>query len=633
MKYDANSIEVLDARDAVRKRPGMYIGGTDKQGLHHLLKEIVDNAVDEFLNGHASEIKVTLHKDKKSVTILDNGRGIPTDIEKKTGKSGVEVVFTHLHAGAKFNTEGAYKGSGGLHGVGAAVTNFLSKSLSVTVYKKKEKAKKIDFFEGVSEKGIITLEDTASKVSGTEVTFTPDFELFECKEFEPSYIHDYLKNKTFVNSKLKIIFEDKYGNEVHTFYHENGLLDFLKERVTTNKYVPLNETPFDVQGETQNIQYHIMLQWTNSTSEDANSFVNAIHTSEGGTHEAGVKDGVVKALKAYMDIQGVKSNLKLKSEDFREGLVSITNIFYAGDLQFQSQNKVKLNNPEIQGVLSSAIKNQLEQMLFQNPSTSDEIVERILAAAKARQASRIKQDLPKKLNARKLTLPGKLADCESNDPSECEIFLTEGDSASGTGKMARDRKVQAILPLRGKVLNSENVDIVDVMKNKELSAVVEALGCGIGKSFNTKKLRYHKIILLMDADSDGHHITTLMLTFFFRHMPELIEGGFIYLANPPLYRIVWGKNTEWVFDDEAKNKILANIKTAPEIYRFKGLGEMMPDTLWETTLNPSTRKLIQVEIPDKDETDVTFQSLMGKDSKARFEMVQENLSRINSIDF
>jgi DNA gyrase/topoisomerase IV subunit B len=645
--YEGDDIQVVEGRDAVRMRPGMYIGGTDKASLHHLIWEIVDNSVDEAMNGHASEINVTLHASGDRVTVKDDGRGIPLSIEKKTGRPAVEVVFTKLHAGAKFDG-GSYKSSGGLNGVGASVTNFLSKDLSVRVFRD-EVIHQLAF-----EQGILTQEleevGTYSKHSrqgtGTEVTFAPDPEIFPSVVFDPVYIRERLEVKTYINPGLKITFTEEATKEKVTFHHPDGIVEFLTHMVTREKATPVHTPAICIAGEPEGdygLEYEVALQWTEDTSETCLSFVNSIPTPQGGTHESGFRDALYAAVRAYMETSSdVPKKLTIRAEDIREGIKAIVNLKTEGEKQFQSQNKVKLTNPEIQPRVSGDLKVKLESYLFSNPSTADVIVQRIVASARAREASRsiAKKARSSKKNARKLTLPGKLADCSSNEPSECEIFLVEGDSAGGNAKVARNRETQAILPLRGKVLNAETAKSSSVLKNKELSGIVEALGCGVGDTLDLDDLRYHKVILLMDADSDGHHISTLLLTFFYRYMPELIEEGHVYIAAPPLYRIMHGKDRYWAETDAEKENLIQKLtlqdaRKSIEVSRFKGLGEMMANTLKETALDPATRSLIRVEIQDgtEEDTDDMISSLMGKDASARQALIEENLTDLDSLDF
>lgn len=644
--YIASSIQVLDSREAVRKRPGMYIGGNDSNGLHHLLWEISDNSIDEAINGHANLIHVILNEDGESVTVKDNGRGIPVDIDPKLNRSALEIIFNTLHAGAKFEA-GSYKGSGGLHGVGASVTNFLSEFLTAKVYRD-EKIYEVRFEKGNLTQGL-TEVGSYSKYSrqgtGTEISFKPDPEIFPETKFDASLIAERLKIKTYVNPGLKILFEDLQSGTRYEFHHEGGIAEYLTELVKESKTKPIHIPCISLQGNSEssvaNSKFEVVLQWTDDTKEDIRSFVNAIPTHDGGTHENGFREGLVRAIRTYMEVSpSVPKKLEIKTEDIREGLKAIVNLFYEGDLQFQSQNKVRLNNTDVQSFISGSVKNSLEQFLFNNSSTAEEILARIIAASRARQASRVASaKIRKGSSAKKLTLPGKLADCTSNIPSECEIFFAEGDSASGTGKQARDRHTQAILPLRGKVLNTEGMSLSAILKNKEISDIVEALGCGIGSSFDISKLRYHKIILLMDADSDGHHITTLFLTFLYRFLPDLIRAGHVYVAQPPLYKIMWGKERFWAKSDEEKDSLIKDLtkkdsRKKIEISRFKGLGEMMADTLKETALDPKTRSLIQVRLSDslQDETSESISNLMGKDASKRYQMILENLDLIGDLD-
>lgn len=646
-KYDGSNIQLLENREAVRLRPGMYIGGTDKEGLHHLVWEIVDNSVDEAMNGYASKIEVTLHADGSTVTVKDDGRGIPISPEKKTGKPAVEIVFTKLHSGSKFSTGGAYKSSGGLHGVGAAVTNFLSETLTASVYKD-EKIYQIDFEKGhlkESLREVGTYSKYSAQGTGTEITFTPDGEVFPSTTYDPKVIAERLEVKTYVNPGLTIEFKDEVNGDSYTFHHPEGIAEYLAHVIKVEQLSPIHTPSIRLEGSSENgdkVTYEVVLQWTEDTHEQCHSFVNAIPTHDGGTHEAGFRDGLAKAVRAYLDTTDlVPKRLSIKAEDIREGLRVILNVKTEGEIQFQSQNKVRLNNPEMVGLISGGVKTEMETYLFSNSATAEKIGQRIVAAAQARKASRsIKAKArSRSRNARKLTLPGKLSDCASDDATKNELFLVEGDSAGGNAKVARNREHQAILPLRGKVLNAETAKTSSVLKNKELSGIIEALGCGVGDHFNINNLRYHKVIFLMDADSDGHHISTLLLTFFFRYFPELIEAGHIYLAQPPLYKIMHGKDRHWANTEAEKEALLKKLvkkdaRKKIEISRFKGLGEMMADTLRETTLDPLTRSLIQVEIPNglEVETEQVISDLMGKDSTARQDLILSEITTLNDLD-
>lgn len=641
--YTGSDIQVLDMREAVRKRPGMYIGGTDKGGLHHLMLEILDNAIDEHMAGYAGRIEVRLHGgDGGTISIKDNGRGIPVGVEARTGKSALEVVFTNLHAGGKFD-HSTYKGSGGLHGVGAAVTNFLSESLTARVWRD-EKIYAISFARGVPDPGGVREEGVYSKYSqtgtGTEVVFRADPEIFPSTKFDAGHIAEILDIKAYINPGLEIVFRDDSTGTTHTYKHDRGVVDYLGEITRGEKRV--HPDPIILEGTTDragaNLKYTIVLGWCEAPREEVKSFVNSIPTHDGGTHDAGFREGLYRAWRAYLG--STDNKVDIKNEDIREGLFAVINIFYEGDLQFQSQNKVRLNNPEVQPVLSHVVRGGLEDFLYKNPSVAGVIVQRVEAAARARMASRAAQRVSKRSKqAKKLLLPGKLADCASDTPAECELFLVEGDSASGTGKMGRDRQTQAILPLRGKVLNTEGMGIPALLKNKELAGIIEALGCGIGPHFDITALRYRKVILLMDADADGLHIATLLLTFFYRHMPELIRQGHIYLANPPLYRIVRGGDTYWAYSDGERDAVLAKLgdRYTPDISRFKGLGEMMAETLKETTMDPATRILTRVTLPTGGEgeqaIDETLSNLMGKDASKRYDLILENLDLLGDLDF
>ena len=637
--YTGKDIQVLEGLEPVRKRPGMYIGGTGKAGLHHLLWELVDNAVDEATNGYASLIEVVLHEDGKSCTVSDNGRGIPVDKHPVKKIPTLELILTTLHSGGKFDGKN-YITSGGLHGVGSSVVNALSQEMVATV-KRDGKVYTQRFGRGLP---ITKLRKTGTdRGTGTSIFFRPDHEIFKSIKFDAALIADRLEVKTYLNGSLKIFFKDESNRTRHVFQHEGGITEYLEHLLEKQNVRTVHQDVFNVRQKDiiDGYRVEIALQWTEWPKDSIRSFVNGIPTQDGGTHETGFKDGVVRAIRSYMETHGhVDKKLDVTADDIREGLFAIINL-YAIDPQFQGQTKDKLNNPEARSCVSGAFRSALEQYLNEHPSTGDAIVARVIQAAKARQASRAaaKQARKKTKVSHRLNLPGKLADCSSSDPTESEIFIVEGDSAGGSAKQGRDRKTQAILPLRGKVLNAEQANAKKVQANKELGDIVKALGCGMGDQINLNTLRYHKVILLMDADSDGHHIATLLLTFFYRYLRPLIDSGYVYLAQPPLYRVETRKETYWALDDQDRDRIIKRIKRRQrnakiDIQRFKGLGEMMPKTLFETTLNPSKRRLLQVSIPDagRVETEQTISNLMGKNSAYRFEFIMKHASEVKELD-
>jgi len=624
--YTAEHITVLQGLEPVRRRPGMYIGGTDTKGYHHLLWEIVDNSVDEVINGYATHIEVTLHKDHRSATVVDNGRGIPIDIKKEFKKTALELVLTTLHAGGKFSS-GQYQYSGGLHGVGSSVVNALSEEMVAWVRR--------DGFEWEQtySRGVATSKLTkkgAVRGTGTTIFFRPDPQIFGKQEFSAETIRFRLDTKTFLHKGLKITFRDEAAGTSDVLQHEGGIADFLAKIIADRGKPPTVPQVFYFQRE-DGVRIECAMQWTESHEETLRTFVNGIPTTQGGTHEQGLRAAIIKAMRSFLDDSGLApKNLNLTAEDIREGIVCVLSI-YLHDPQFQGQTKERLGNPEAQALVDNAIRPALETFLHQNRTAGTAIVERITLAAKAREASRAASQAVSRKTAisHRLNLPGKLADCSSTDPAKSELFIVEGDSAGGSAKQGRERKYQAILPLRGKVLNAEQASLQKVLSNKELQDVVSALGCGVGEQFNLERLRYHKIIFMMDADSDGHHIATLLLTFFYRHLRPLIEGSFVYLAQPPLFRVDHGKETFWALDEADRDRIVASLpkNAKPEVMRFKGLGEMQPEELRRTTLDPATRRLLRVTVTDIAETDRILTDLMGKDVEARFKFIMEHASQ------
>lgn len=624
--YTADSITVLQGLEPVRRRPGMYIGGTDTKGFHHLAWEIVDNAVDEVINGYATQIEVVLHEDKKSMTVIDNGRGIPVDIKKEFKKSALELVLTTLHAGGKFSSE-QYKYSGGLHGVGSSVVNALSEELVATI--KRDGAQwEQSYKRGVASSKLA--KTGAVRGSGTSIYFRPDPEIFGKQDFNAETIKFRLDAKTFLHRGLKITFRDEAAGTVDVFQHEGGIADFLTKIVADRGKAPTAPQVFYYQRE-NGIKIECAIQWTEATDETIRSYVNGIPTTQGGTHEQGIRAAIVKAMRSFIQAAGLEpKGINLTAEDIREGIVGVLSI-YIQEPQFQGQTKERLGNPEVQNQVDSAIRPALETFLLENRTAGAQIVDRISLAARAREASRAASQAVSRKTAisHRLNLPGKLADCSSTDPSKSELFIVEGDSAGGSAKQGRERRYQAILPLRGKVLNTEQASLAKVLSNKELQDVVSALGCGVGDGFNIDKLRYHKIVFLMDADSDGHHIATLLLTFFYRHLTPLIQGGFVYLAQPPLFRIDHGKETHWALDEQDRDRIIATLpkNARPDIMRFKGLGEMQPEELKRTTLDPTSRRLLRVTVQDIAETDRILADLMGKDVEARFKFIMDHAAQ------
>ena len=640
--YSAADITILKGLEPVRKRPAMYIGGTDHAGLHHLLWEIVDNSIDEALNGHANAIEVTLHADGRSATVRDNGRGIPVDIHPVEKRSALEIILTTLHAGGKFEGQN-YKRSGGLHGVGSSVVNALSTEL-VAKIKRDGRLSEQRFARGVPLGPVRDLGE--ARGSGTSIFFRPDPEIFDDVEFDAETIAKRLEMKSYLTSGVRIVFRDEVRGTKNEYKAEGGIADLLAKRIRDGGSGVVHAEPFLFANvgtpAADEVEVHVALQWTESTNEEVLSFANGIPTKDGGTHELGLREGVAAALMNWLEAHdAIPRGVEVKRGDIREGLVAVASVFL-GDPQFQGQTKDRLNNAEVRNAVQGLVRKEVERTLLANPSLGNAVAVRIIQAARARAASRsaAAQVRRKKPTSTRLNLPGKLADCSNSDSDTTELFLVEGDSAGGSAKQGRDRRTMAVLPLRGKVLNVESATAKKVLENKELADVVNALGCGMGKDCDVSALRYGKVILLMDADSDGHHIATLLLTFFYRYMTQLIDAGRIYLAQPPLYRVDIGKETHWAADDREKDRLVARAgkkkgeASKVTITRFKGLGEMMPKTLFETTLDPKTRRLLRVVVPPdaRIDTEKTVAGLMGKDPSVRFDFIMEHADEASDLD-
>jgi DNA gyrase subunit B len=625
--YGAEQIQVLEGLEPVRRRPGMYIGSTDTRGLHHLVWEIVDNSVDEALAGEADRIFVTLHSDG-SVSVADNGRGIPVGLHRTEHRSSLEVVLTVLHAGGKFGG-GGYKVSGGLHGVGMSVVNALSERLQVWVHLDgKEHFQEYERGAPVEPVKVIG----KSQKRGTIIRFWPDPKVFPDTAFDRDAILHRLREMAFLNKRLALVLFDERLGYAHTFYFEGGILSFVKH-LNSGKGV-VNQVPFYVDREIETTQIEIALQYNQSFVETVLAFANNIHTAEGGSHLTGFRAALTNALNRYARKAGLlkDSDPNLTGEDVREGLTAVISVKLL-EPQFEGQTKTKLGNAEVQGHVSAVLAESLNQYLDENPGEGRRIIEKSLTAARAREAARKARDLVQRKSLLESSmLPGKLADCSERDPAKCELYIVEGDSAGGTAKAGRDRRTQAILPLRGKILNVEKARLDKVLTSEEIRNLITALGTGIGERFEYEKLRYHRVITMTDADVDGSHIRTLLLTFFYRYFPSLIENGHVYMAQPPLYKLTKGKQTKWVYSDVERDRESKRMGGKVEVNRFKGLGEMNADQLWETTMNPQTRTLLRVEVEDAALVNDIFEKLMGSDVEPRKKFIQAHAKNVRNLD-
>jgi DNA gyrase subunit B len=647
--YSAKNINVLKGLEAVRKRPAMYIGDVSSRGMHHLVNEVVDNSIDEALAGYADYIEVTINKDD-SVTVEDNGRGIPVDMHPVEKRSALEVVMTVLHAGGKFDKD-TYKVSGGLHGVGVSVVNALSEWLKVEV-KRDGKVYFQEYKQGLPLNPVKEIDKAKKNETGTKTTFMPDKEIFKVTSFKFDTLAERMRELAYLNKAIAIKIKDaRNGGEEETFHFKGGLIEFVKYLDETRE--PLHKTVY-IEGERDNTPVEIAFQYNGSYSENIFSYVNNINTHEGGTHLVGFKTALTRTLNSYAAKNSLvkEGKITLTGDDFREGLTAVISVKVA-EPQFEGQTKTKLGNSETKSVVETLVGEKLSEYLEENPSIGKKIIEKCLRAAEAREAARKARDLTRRKNALdNMNLPGKLADCSITDPEHCEIYIVEGDSAGGSAKQGRDRRFQAILPLRGKILNVEKAKLNKILENNEIKAIIAAVGAGLGSDFDHSKSRYGKIILMTDADVDGSHIRTLLLTFLYRHMKDLITAGKVYIAQPPLYKIKKGKEEHYAFDDSERDEILKRFKVNGKekseelveeaieegavkgvtISRYKGLGEMNPGQLWETTMNPETRTVLQVTLESAATADKIFETLMGDDVEPRREFIEKNAKYVRNLD-
>ncbi len=624
-EYDADSIVALHGLEAVRKRPGMYIGSTDSRGLHHMVYEVVDNGIDEVMAGFATEVDVTINEDG-SITVSDDGRGIPTAINHAEGKSALEMCLTDLHAGGKFN-QNSYKVSGGLHGVGVSVVNALSSRL-VAVVDREGKRFRQSYCIGVPDGPVEVIGD--SDRHGTTITFWPDPDMFETVVFDYATLQNRFRNQAFLNKEATINFEDKRTGKKERFHYDGGVSEFVM--YLNRSKTPLHPDPIRVSGERNGIVIDIAMQWTDGYNEEIDSFVNTIFTPEGGTHLTGFRTSLTKSLNDYGKTNGLLKDTTLEGSDCREGLTAIVSIRMP-EPQFEGQTKAKLGSSVAQGAVSGLMNDKFAEFLLENPSVAQTIVKKAISAYEGREAARKARDATRRKSVLETTsLPGKLADCSERDPAKCELYIVEGDSAGGSAKQGRDRQFQAILPLRGKILNVEKARPDKLLDHEEIKNLAIAIGGGIGKEFDVSKIRYHNVVIMTDADVDGAHIGTLLLTLFYRQMRPLIEAGHVYIAMPPLYRVYKGKKQIYAYNDEEMAAAVAELGQGANVSRYKGLGEMNPQQLWETTMNPETRVMKKIMIEDAILSDQLFSVLMGEDVGPRREFIIEHAHEVVNLD-